>query len=109
MRLFFETSAQAEAFLFTIPLGLLLAAGFDLTFWVRRGRALMDVALLLLCAAALLYLIAFMRDEGLRVYHLLALCIGAVIYTQGVGRLLRTLKRRLLRRQANRISEPKSN
>ena len=29
------------------------------------------------------------RDEALRLYHLLAILTGALLYTQGIGRLVR--------------------
>ena len=107
MRLFFETSVQAEAFLFTVPLGMLLAAGFDLTAAAKRCRVLLDVLLFLLCAIALLYWIRLMRDEGLRMYHLLALCVGMLLYVRGVGALARAVIRRLRSRSSR--DQTKSN
>lgn len=109
MRLFFETSLQAEAFLAAVPLGFFLAAGFDLTSAVRRGRAVLDVLLLLACAGALLCLMRFMKDEGLRLYHLLALCAGALLYVRGVGGLLRALFRRFFKCKRECGPNPKSN
>lgn len=109
VRLFFETSIQAEAFLFTMPLGFLVAACFDLTSFASKGRVLVDVLLMLLCAAALLTGIALMGEAGLRLYHLLALLIGALLYTQGIGRVFKALRAWFARRRSAEHTPPKSN
>ena len=102
MKLFFETAFQAQAFLMVLPVGLALGLCFDLFALIKKGRPLMDVLALLGCAAATLFVVQFSRDDGLRLYHLLALFLGAVLYFCGLGRLFRGLKRRLCSLKASK-------
>ena len=82
MKLFFETAGQAQAFLAAVPLGLVLAACLD-------ASALADVLMMLTAGFALMGMMLLSRDEALRLYHLLAILTGALLYTQGIGRLVR--------------------
>lgn len=95
MRLFFETGGQANAFLFTLPLGFLLALFLDVTRYTGHLRPVLDVCALVGCALTLLALILFMRDQGARLFHILAIFTGAILYICGVGRLLRCSVRRI--------------
>ena len=86
MKLFFETAGQAQAFLAAVPLGLVLAACLDAS--VLAGP-LADVLMMLTAGFALMGMMLLSRDEALRLYHLLAILTGALLYTQGIGRLVR--------------------
>ena len=89
MKLFFETAHQADCFLLMIPLGLALAFLLDADVFAGRVRLLLDCLLILAAGAAVLVSIVFWRESGLRLYHLLGLFIGAVLYVHGIGRLIR--------------------
>ena len=80
MKLFFETAGQAQAFLAAVPLGLVLAACLDAS-----------VLMMLTAGFALMGMMLLSRDEALRLYHLLAILTGALLYTQGIGRLVRLI------------------
>lgn len=88
MKLFFETAAQANVFLVMIPVGLAAAALLDLAAHPSVLRPLWDVLILLLSGAALAFGIVLLGDTGLRIYHLLALVTGALLYVTGIRALL---------------------
>ena len=94
MKLFFETSGQAQAFLAAVPLGMLLAAALDLSRYTGRLKPAADVAALLLCSLSLLALTLALRDASLRLYHVLAVVIGALLYAGGVGRVISAARKR---------------
>lgn len=102
MRLFFETADQARAFLAAVPLGIALAACLDLTSLTGPLRPLADAMTVLAGGAALMAAMLLVRDESLRLYHLLAVLCGAVIYTCGLGRLARAARERLRARKKQR-------
>lgn len=89
MNLFFETENQARVFIAAIPSGFILAAMFTMLGKAGRFRALLDVLCLLMCGLSLVAVIVLTRDGGLRLYHLLALCVGACLYLFGVYRLIK--------------------
>ena len=57
-------------------------------------------------AAALMAMMLLARDEALRLYHLLAILTGAVLYTQGIGRLVRLIRERLQKAKKSDDSAP---
>ncbi|MCI6039869.1 MAG: hypothetical protein MR742_05020 [Clostridiales bacterium] len=99
MRLFFETTGQAQAFLAAVPLGLVLAACLDASVLTGPLRPLADVVMMLAGGIALMVMMLLARDEALRLYHLLAVLTGAVLYTQGIGRLVRMMRTSLKKRK----------
>ena len=106
MTLFFETAGQAQAFLAAVPLGLLLAACLDASVLAGPLRPVADVLVMLTAAASLMAMMLLARDEALRLYHLLALLTGAVLYTQGIGRLVRLIRARLIKAKKTDGSAP---
>lgn len=106
MTLFFETVGQAQAFLAAVPLGLLLAACLDASVLAGPLRPVADVLMMLAAAASLMAMMLLARDEALRLYHLLALLTGAVLYTQGIGRLVRLIRARLKKAKKTDGSAP---
>ncbi|MDD3334197.1 MAG: spore cortex biosynthesis protein YabQ [Eubacteriales bacterium] len=103
MKLFFETARQAQVFLLTIPLGFALALGFDLSSLSGRFRPLWDVLLFLGCAFALICMTLLTKDEGLRIYHLLAVLCGMLLYFCGFGSLWRNVSHKLRQRKTTRL------
>lgn len=102
MSLFFETSRQSVIFLAFVPFGVLLAMLFSALRRAGRFRALLDVLCLLMSSVAFLCVIVMTKDDGLRLYQLLAVAIGALLYTLGIERALNlTLKKLGSRRQNN--------
>lgn len=97
MRLFFETSLQAQAFLATIPIGFFLALGLDMSHAFPKARPVLDVLCLLAGGLATLCLIQFMKSDSLRFFHLLALFLGALLYLAGFRALCLTMLRRFRR------------
>lgn len=84
MKLFFETAAQASVFLLTIPLGLLLALLIDLSGRTGTLRPLWDVLTMLAGFAAAGAGIVLLGDSGLRIYHILAMLTGMLLYLLGI-------------------------
>lgn len=91
MKLFFETAAQANVFLAMIPVGITTAALMDLAVYPSVLRPLWDVLILLLLGTVIGFGIILLGDTGLRIYHLLAVAAGALLYTTGFRVLFRKL------------------
>ena len=89
MKLFFETSGQASCFLCMVPLGLAMAIFLDISLIAGKMRPVMDVLVLLSAGLTVLVAIIFCRETTLRLYHLLGLTTGALLYTQGIGKIIR--------------------
>jgi len=98
MKLFFETAHQANCFLLMIPLGFALAFLLDADVLAGPIRLLIDCLLILASGAAALATIVFWRENSLRLYHMLGLFTGAVLYVHGLGRLVRFAASKLLNR-----------
>lgn len=109
MNLFFETTAQAHIFLATIPLGFALALIIDITSHAGHMRLLLDVLCLLVCGIALICLMLMFKDKGIRIYHLLALIIGAILYLLGVKQLMISVWRKLPKRHKKNNENNKYN
>lgn len=95
MKLFFETAAQARAFLAMLPLGIFLAVCYDLASAAKGSRPFWDVLLMLLCGLGVALFLLWTKADGLRLYHLLALCMGCILYFRGIGALLRVAIRKI--------------
>lgn len=89
MRLFFETSMQAQIFLALLPVGLLLAGCVDAASLARKSRPFWDVLIILACGLGIVVFLSLLKDDGLRGYHLLAVLTGILLYICGIGRLWR--------------------
>ena len=88
MKLFFETSTQAMVFLLMMPLGILFAAGIDVAGFIRIAKPLWDLLLVLLLGLSLGVGIILLGDQGLRMYHLLAVLFGSLLYLLGIRRIV---------------------
>ncbi len=88
MKLFFETAAQANLFLLTVPVGIAAAAMTDLFTHTGAFRPLWDVLAFLFLGAGLGLTVILLGDAGLRSYHILAVLVGAILYFAGIRRLL---------------------
>ena len=87
MKLFFETVGQSRSFLMSIPFGLLAAVLLD---YRKRGgvwRNLFDILILLVLGSALFILLVILREQSLRIYHLLGILCGACLYLLGIARI----------------------
>ena len=103
MKLFFETGNQAAAFMHMVPLGFLAALCLEFG-WIRPSvRVVLDVAVLLIAGIALLFTVVFCAEDAVRFYHLLGIITGALIWLNGMGKIIRWL----LRRQDLRRRTPK--
>lgn len=85
--LFFETINQAALFLLVVPQGWLLALLLNLSGRAGRWKLVTDVLLLCLCGALFFLFCMLVKEEGLRMYHLLALLTGFLLYRLGPARL----------------------
>ena len=92
MKLFFETSIQARAFLSAVPLGLALGVLLNLESCFPGWKVLWDVLLMLLCAAGIGMLLFWTGEDRLRIYHLLAVGTGLLLYRCGAGCVLSKIK-----------------
>lgn len=89
MNLFFETSSQAGCFLCMVPVGMVSALLMDADVIAGKLRALADAILLLFAGLVCLLIIVLCRETTLRLYHLLGLLTGAVLYAEGIGKITR--------------------
>lgn len=94
MMLFFETSKQAWCFLAAVPVGFLIA--LCLCIGKKEGmiRLLLDLLLLGSCGVALIGMLLFFREGFLRLYHLLGMMLGAILYLNGICQVKRKISRR---------------
>ncbi|NLO86203.1 MAG: hypothetical protein GX096_12405 [Clostridiales bacterium] len=98
MSLFFETTAQAQIFLATIPLGFLIAVLCDILSYSKRMQPILDVLCLLVCGLVFIFLTLLFKDKGVRLYHILALLVGAILYLFGLRSLLTKIRGRFSKR-----------
>lgn len=78
-----------------IPVGILLALLADLTGQAGRGKPVLDVLVMLTCGLILAFLLIVTGDERLRLYHLLAVLAGCVLYLTGLRRIFVFLNSRI--------------
>lgn len=98
LEVLFAQAAQGRTFLLMVLCGAALALGVQLAGFLHRASRLLGMAGDLLCAAGLalaLGQILLRSGEGLRLYGLLGLCIGAAIYAAGIGPAVGWLGRRI--------------
>lgn len=84
MRLFFETGGQSASFLLAVPIGFALAVCLDWLKEKQMVRLLLDVGFFLLSGLSLLILTMLLSEEKLRLYHLLGMSIGGLLYLRGI-------------------------
>ena len=92
MKLFFETEIQSLSFLMTLPLGFAMALLLDINRASAFFRCLADILTVLLAGFSLMLVVIWRGENALRLYHLLGLLAGAVLYVSGVGRLWRAAR-----------------
>lgn len=85
MRLFFETASQAGSFLASIPLGFAAALCLDVGDGGGIMRMLLDLLWFLICGMSLLVLTFLIHDAQIRLYHVLGLISGALLYLRGIS------------------------
>lgn len=105
MKLFFETAAQASLFLAMLPIGFGMAVFIDLAGRTGRMKPLWDVLAMLLCFGLIAFSIVLLRDSGLRLYHLLSVLAGALLYLLGLRSALSALCTRIQQRHKKHASE----
>lgn len=99
MNLFFETANQAGCFLAAAPIGFAAAMGLDLGMKKGISRFVLDVLVLSAAGIALVGLLLLGREESLRIYHLLGLGVGALLYSGGIGRLGRLFSEKMQKKK----------
>ena len=99
MNLFFETANQAGCFLAAAPIGFAAAMGLDLGRREGIARFVLDVLVLSASGIALVVLLLLGREESLRIYHMLGLGVGALLYTSGIGRLGRLARAKIQKKK----------
>lgn len=87
MKLFFETESQPFFFLLTLPLGFFLCFFLDLENIPFIIRLVLDLIVLVCCGICLVLFVLLSRDQALRLYHLLGLVCGALLYLGGIGKI----------------------
>ena len=86
MKLFFETAQQCAVFLLMVPVGILLALSVDVSSHMTGMKPMWDVLSMLLCFCTIGIGIVLLNDTGLRLYHVLAVVTGCILYTAGIRR-----------------------
>ena len=101
MRLFFETGAQSASFLAAVPIGFALAFCLDWLKGKQVLRLVLDVCFFLLAGLSLLVLTIFLSEEKLRLYHLLGMIVGSLLYVRGIRAFVRGIIRFFQNRKRN--------
>lgn len=103
MTLFFETAHQVWSFLGAVPAGFLVALCLDAGRNEGIIRMALDLLLLSVLGLGTVVMISLFRDQSLRLYHLLGMLLGAILYLQGLCRLksylVRVIKQKRLRKR----------
>lgn len=99
MNLFFETANQAVCFLAAAPIGFAAAMGLDLGRREGLARFFLDVLVLSAAGVALVVLLLLGREEGMRLYHMLGLGTGALLYLGGLGRLSKLARSKIQKKK----------
>ena len=94
LEVLFAQQGQAETFLRMVLLGAAFALALTLGGVWRHRHGLSDAADVL-CALILALLVLIHSGEGLRLYALLGLLLGAVLWETGIRRTLRWIGKRL--------------
>lgn len=92
MKLFFETSAQAMIYLLMLPLGILFAACVDLASVIKTARPVFDLMCTMACALCLGICVILFNDNTLRLYHMLSVLSGCLLYLLGIRRVVGWLR-----------------
>ena len=95
MTLFFETLQQSSSFLAAILLGMLIAAGLCFCSPGGMCRMILDLIVLLSGGIALILLTVLLRDMSVRLYHLLGIFCGSILYLCGIDALGKRMKKLL--------------
>ena len=96
LEVLFAQQGQAETFLRMVLLGAAFALALTLGGAWRHRHGLSDAAVL--CALMLTFLallVLIHSGEGLRLYALLGLLLGAVLWETGIRRIFRWIGKRL--------------
>lgn len=92
LEVLFSQAGQGRTFLLMVLCGAALALCVQLAGFLHRWKPALGMAADLLCALGLalaLGQILLQSGEGLRLYGLLGLCIGAALYAAGLAPALR--------------------
>ena len=98
LEVLFAQASQGRTFLLMVLCGAAMALGVQLSGFLHRRKPWLGMMADLLCALSLamaLGQIILRSGEGLRLYGLLGLCIGASLYAAGVAPAVSWLHRRL--------------
>ena len=99
MTLFFETSTQADLFLKTVLLGLMLACCLDVLNIKSYLSVVVDTVVFCLLAACLILIMIIFQQESLRIYHLLGCMSGSIIYWFGIGKVYKGIVTKINQRK----------
>ena len=105
MTLFFETSTQADFFLQTVLLGLVLACCLDLLNIKSYFSVVVDIVVLGLLSGCLILIMIIFQQESLRIYHVLGCMVGSIVYLQGIGKVLKGIVTKINQRKAGGMQE----
>lgn len=107
IELLFAKASQGRTFLLMVLLGAALALVVQLAGFLHRKSTWMGLAADLLCALGLalgMAQILLTSGEGLRLYGLLGLCIGAAVYAAGIAPGISWIIRHLQQRMHKNFS-----
>lgn len=99
LEVLFSQAAQSRTFLMMLLCGAALALCVQLAGFLHRLNPLLGLGADLLCAMGLMAAVGQIllhSGEGLRLYGLLGLCIGAALYTAGIAPAVAWGRRHLL-------------
>ena len=94
MKLFFETTRQAGCFLCMVPIGFVMSLCTDISIKAGKIQPVLDVLITLLTGISVLGGVVLLGENQLRLYHMLGMTTGAILYTQGIGKMIRLFRRK---------------
>ena len=102
LEVLFAQASQGHTFLLMVLCGSAMGLGVQLAGFLHHWKSWVGMAADLLCTfllALVLGWIILYSGEGLRLYGLLGLCIGAALYAAGIGPVVRGLGKIITHRQ----------
>ena len=77
-----------------VPLGMIAACCLEFGWLYPAIRTVLDVLILSAAGIAMLFTVILCSESGVRIYHLLGLTAGALIWVNGIGKIVRWMLNR---------------
>lgn len=99
MKLFFETITQSRIFLLSVLLGFILCFLLDVRIRISGIRFVLDLLTLFCSGVCLVMGLLLSGEHRVRLYHILGILCGSLLYLEGFSKTVRIFRRWGLKRK----------